>query len=35
MRAGGSDRGGSVAPVLAAFDAYADQVAPAVAGHWR
>jgi len=27
--------GGSVASMLAAFDAYADQVAPAVAGHWR
>jgi len=27
--------GGSVASMLAAFDAYADQVAPALAGHWR
>lgn len=27
---------GSARPsMLAAFDAYADQVAPAVAGHWR
>jgi hypothetical protein len=27
--------GGSGVSMLAAFDAYADQVAPAVAGHWR
>jgi AcrR family transcriptional regulator len=27
--------GGSVASLLAAFDAYADQVSPALAGHWR
>ena len=27
--------GGSVASMLAAFDAYADQVTPALAGHWR
>jgi hypothetical protein len=27
--------GGSTASMLAAFDAYADQVAPALAGHWR
>ena len=27
--------GGSVAPLLAAFDAYADQVSPALAAHWR
>ena len=27
--------GGSVASMLAAFDAYADQVAPALTGHWR
>lgn len=27
--------GGSVASMLAAFDACADQVAPALAGHWR
>jgi hypothetical protein len=26
--------GGSVASTLAAFDAYADQVGPALAGHW-
>lgn len=26
--------GGSVASMLAAFDAYADQVGPALAGHW-
>ena len=26
--------GGSVASMLAAFDAYADQLAPALAGHW-
>ena len=27
--------GGSVASMLAAFDAYADQVTPALAAHWR
>jgi AcrR family transcriptional regulator len=27
--------GGSVASLLAAFDAYADQVSPALAAHWR
>ena len=27
--------GGSVASMLAAFDAYAEQVTPALAGHWR